>query len=134
MYAEEDKKRQEGIEAKNQAETLVYEAEKTLGEIGDKADPSMVEKVNSAKDALSEALKSDNTDDIKAKTEALMSEFQQLSQVLYQNAQAAGVGSSAAGGFDPTAGQASAGSSEADSGPAHGNVVDADFEVVDDDK
>ena len=134
MYAEEDKKRQEGIEAKNQAETLVYEAEKTLDEIGDKADPSMVEKVNSAKDALSEALKSDNTDDIKAKTEALMSEFQQLSQVLYQNAQAAGVDSSAAGGFDPTAGQASAGSSEADSGPAHGNVVDADFEVVDDDK
>ena len=134
MYAEEDKKRQEGIEAKNQAETLVYEAEKTLDEIGDKADPSMVEKVNSAKDALSEALKSDNTDDIKAKTEALMSEFQQLSQVLYQNAQAAGVDPSAAGGFDPMAGQASAGSSEADSGPAHGNVVDADFEVVDDDK
>ena len=134
MYAEEDKKRQEGVEAKNQAETLVYEAEKTLGEIGDKADPSMVEKVNSAKDALSEALKSDNTDDIKAKTEALMNEFQQLSQVLYQNAQAAGVDSSAAGGFDPTAGQASAGSSEADSGPAHGNVVDADFEVIDDDK
>lgn len=135
MYAEEDKKRQESIEAKNQGESLVYETEKTLGEIGDKADPAMVANVNSAKDALSEALKSENTDDIKAKTEALMKEFQQLSQVLYQNAQAAGADpSAAAGGFDPTAGNASAGASETASGPAHDNVVDADFEVVDDDK
>ncbi|MCR4600233.1 MAG: Hsp70 family protein, partial [Clostridia bacterium] len=135
LYAEEDKKRQESIEVRNRGESLVYETEKTLEEIGDKADPSLLAKVKSAKEALSEALKGDNTDDIKSKTEALMSEFQQLSQVLYQNAQAAGAGAGAAG-FDPTGGQASAGQAAggaASEGPSRDNVVDADF-TVDEDK
>ncbi|MGI6205714.1 MAG: molecular chaperone DnaK [Anaerovoracaceae bacterium] len=142
MYAEEDKKRKEGVEIRNNAEALVYETDKTIDDIGDKADSAALAKVKAAKEALAEALKGDNIDDIKAKTDALQTEFQQLSQILYQNAQAsgstgAGAGAGAAGagaaGFDPTGGQANAGSSQQTSDNSRDNVVDADYEVVDDD-
>lgn len=98
----------------------------------------MVSRVNIAKDALSQALQGSDVADIKAKTEALTNEFQQLSQILYQNAQAAGAdpnGANAAGGSpygDSPYGDNSGAQQSA--GPAHDNVVDADFEVVDDDK
>ncbi|MCI8284163.1 MAG: molecular chaperone DnaK [Firmicutes bacterium] len=140
MYAEEDKKRKEEIDIRNQAEAMVYETEKTLSELGDKVDAASIDKVNTAKEALNQALQGTDINDIKAKTEALTNEFQQISQILYQNAQAAGAdptGGAAGfdpnnmGGFDPTGGAAGASSS---SGPAHDNVVDADFEVVEDDK
>lgn len=137
MYAEEDKKRKEGVEVRNNAEALVYETDKTIDEIGDKADSAALAKVKSAKEALAEALKGDNIDDIKSKTETLQNEFQQLSQILYQNAQTAGAdqgaGASAAG-FDPTGGQANANAGQQTSGNGgNDNVVDADYEVVDDD-
>ncbi len=142
MYAEEDKKRKEGIDIRNQAESLVYETEKTIDELGDKVDSGSLTRVKAAKEALSQALNGTDTDDIKGKMEALQNEFQQLSQVLYQNAQAAGgaadqgpaggAGSyygGGAGGFDPTGGAAQGGSTG-----GNDNVVDADFTVVDDDK
>ncbi len=140
MYAEEDKKRKEEIDIRNQAEAMVYETEKTVDEIKDKVDASALSNLNAARDALNEALKGTDIDNIKAKTEALTNEFQQVSQILYQNAQAAGADSAGgaagagfnAGGFDPTGG--AAGGSSSASGPSHDNVVDADFEVVDDDK
>ncbi len=136
MYAEEDKKRKEAVEIRNNAEALVYQTDQTLEEIGEQADSAALAKVKNAKEALAEALKTDNVDDIKAKTDALQNEFQQLSQILYQNAQAAG-GPQGAGGFDPTGGQANAGAAggaqSADNG-GRDNVVDADYEVVDDDK
>ena len=138
MYAEEDKKRKESVEVRNNAEALVYQTDQTLEEIGDKADSAALSRVKEAKEALSEALKTDNVDDIRAKSDALQNEFQQLSQILYQNAQAAG-GPQGAGGFDPTGGQANAGfdpnagGQSSDNG-GRDNVVDADYEVVDDDK
>ena len=137
MYAEEDKKRKEEIDIRNQAEAMVYETEKTIEELGDKVDPNALAGVNAAKDALNQALQGTDAADIKAKTEALTSEFQKVSQILYQNAQAQGADQGAAGagfdpnmagGFDPTGGAANA-----SAGAAHDNVVDADFEVVDDD-
>jgi molecular chaperone DnaK len=141
MYADEDKKRKEEIDIRNQAEAMVYETEKTVDELKDKVDPSALTKVTDAKNALSQALQGTDVNDIKAKTEALTNEFQQVSQLLYQNAQAAGgaagaggfdpnMGANMGGGFDPTGGAAG----NASAGPAHDNVVDADFEVVDEDK
>ena len=136
MYAEEDKKKKEAIDVRNQGESLVYETEKTLGELGDKVTPDMLAKVNAAKDALSQALQGNDVEDIKAKTQALTNEFQQLSQILYQNAQTAGADPNAAGA---AGGSAYGGSAYTDnsgaqsSGPAHDNVVDAGFEVIDDD-
>ncbi len=97
MYAEEDKKKKEAIDVRNQGESLVYETEKTIEELGDKVTPDMLAKVNAAKDALSQALQGSDVEDIKAKTQALTNEFQQLSQILYQNAQAAGTDSNTAG-------------------------------------
>ena len=136
MYAAEDKKKKEAIDVRNQGESLVYETEKTIEELGDKVAPDMLAKVNSAKDALNQALQGTDVEDIKAKTQALTNEFQQLSQILYQNAQAAGADPNMAGAG--AAGGAYGGSAYTDnsgaqsSGPAHDNVVDADFEVVDD--
>ena len=144
QYAAEDKKRKEEIDIRNQAEAMIYQTEQTLDELKGKVDEGSLAGVNAAKDALQTALNGTDANDIKAKTEALTNEFQKVSQLLYQNAQAAGgagagagasgfdpnMGANMGGGFDSAAG-ASAGASE---GPAHDNVVDADFEVVDDDK
>ena len=137
MYAEEDKKKKESIEVKNQGESLVYETEKTIQELGDKVPADLLAKVNSAKDALSQALQGNDVEDIKAKTQALTNEFQQLSQILYQNAQSAGADPNAANGTGSAYGDSPYGDNsgaQQSSGPAHDNVVDADFEVVDDDK
>jgi molecular chaperone DnaK len=139
MYAEEDKKRKEEIDIRNQAEAMVYETEKTVDEIKDKVDPNALANVNAAKEALKHALEGTDAADIKAKTEALTSEFQKVSEIMYQNAQASGAGQGAgfdpnmAGGFDPTNGAAGSTSAGSESS-GHDNVVDADFEVVDDDK
>ncbi len=141
QYAAEDQKRKEAIDVKNQGESLVYETEKTLGELGDKVPADMVSKVTAAKEALNQALQTDNVDEIKAKTEALTTEFQQLSQVLYQNAQASGADPSAAAGGAGSAygGSAYGGSAYTDnssssaSDSAYSDAVDADFEVIDDD-
>ena len=133
MYAEEDKKRKEGVEAKNQAEAMIFETEKQLGELGDKVTADEKAKINSAKEALQEALKGDDTDDIKAKTEALTQAFYPVSSRIYQEAQAqqqaAGADGAGAAGAGPQAGADSSSSQ----GPA-GDTVNADYEVVDDDK
>ena len=131
MYAEEDKKKKEAIDVRNQGESLVYETEKTIEELGDKVTPDMLAKVNAAKDALSQALQGSDVEDIKAKTQALTNEFQQLSQILYQNAQAAGTDPNTAGAASGSAYTDNSGAQS--SGPAHDNVVDADFDVIDDD-
>ncbi len=133
-YAEEDKQKKEQIESRNRAETLIYETEKSVGELGDKVSEEEKAKINEAKDALSKALEGNNVEEIKAKTEALTNEFHAISTKLYQQAQAAGGAAgfdpnAAGGGFDPNA--AAGGKQE---GPAGDNVVDADYEVVDDNK
>lgn len=135
MYAEEDKKRKEGVEARNQAEAMIFETDKQLGELGDKVTADEKGKINSAKEALQEALKGDDVDDIKAKTEALTQAFYPVSSRIYQEAQAQqqAAGASAAGAAGAGAGAQAGADSSSSQGPA-GDTVNADYEVVDDDK
>ena len=86
-------------------------------------------KINSAKDALSSALEGNNIQEIKEKTETLTEEFHTISAKMYQQAQQA---QEAAGGFDPN--NMGGAAAEEPSEPKQDNVVDADYEVVDEDK
>ena len=135
QFAEEDKKRKEEIEERNKAENLVYETEKALKELEGKISDDEKKSVEDAKEELKKDLEANNPEDIKAKTETLTEKFHAISTKLYEQAQAAGVDPSAAG-FDPNMGAAGAGpdAGAANNGPAGDNVVDADYEVVDDDK
>ena len=103
-YAEEDKKFKEQVEVKNKAESLVYQSEKTLTEIGDKLPESDKADVNSALAKLKETLKGDSIDAIKADTDALEQAFYKLSEKLYQQTGAQGGDPNASAGFDPNAG------------------------------
>lgn len=120
----EDKKRKEAITAKNNAEALIYQAEKTVKELGDKADQGKVKEVNDAIAKLKETLKGNDTEKIKADAEALTKPLHELTEKLYQQAQQA---------------QQQAQNSGAQQGPQAGakkdkdNVVDADYKVVNDD-
>lgn len=127
-HEEEDKKRKEGIEAKNNAEALIYQAEKTVKELGDKADAAKVKEVNDAIAALKESLKGDDTAKIKAAAEALTKPLHELTEKLYQQAQQAQAQQQAGAQQGPQQGP-QAGAKKADD-----NVVDADYKVVDDDK
>ena len=124
----EDKKRKEAITAKNNAEALIYQAEKTVKELGDKADAGKVKEVNDAIAKLKETLKGNDTEKIKADAEALTKPLHELTEKLYQQAQQA------------QQAQQQAQNAGAQQGPQAGakkdkdNVVDADYKVVDDDK
>jgi len=97
-FAAEDAKRREAIDTRNQAEQLVYQSEKTLGEIGDKVSETDKQPVNDAIAKLKETLKGDNTEAIKADTEALSKAFYALSEKLYaQNGGAQGAPGADAG-------------------------------------
>ncbi len=126
-HEEEDKKRKEGIEAKNNAEALIYQAEKTIKELGDKADAAKVKEVNDAIATLKESLKGDDVEKIKKDAEALTKPLHELTEKLYQQAQAAQQAAGAQQGPQQQGPQA--GAKKADD-----NVVDADYKVVDDDK
>ena len=86
-FAEEDKNQQEAVEAKNQAENLIYQSEKTLADLGVKATEEEKAQVNSAVAKLKETVKDSDTDAIKADTEALQKEFYSISEKLYQQQQ-----------------------------------------------
>jgi molecular chaperone DnaK len=86
-FAEEDKNQQEAVEAKNQAENLIYQSEKTLADLGDKVTEEEKAQVNSAVAKLKETVKDSDTDAIKADTEALQKEFYSISEKLYQQQQ-----------------------------------------------
>lgn len=119
LHAEEDRKRKELVEAKNGADQLVYSTEKLIKDLGDKADASEVEKANEAQEKVKAAMATDNLEEINAATEALTEIVQQLSAKLYEQAAEAGQGTEDGQG-------AQDGSFKKD------NVVDADYEVVDD--
>lgn len=132
QFADEDKKKKEEVEVRNRAETLVYETEKSLKEIDASLSEEEKAKINTAKDALSRALEGTNIQEIKEKTETLTEEFHTISAKMYQQAQQAQGGE---GGFDPNMGNMGGGAAaEEDSQPRPDNVVDADYEVVDEDK
>ena len=130
-FADDDQKRREAVETRNMAESVVYQTEKLLKEQGEKVSDENKVKVQASVDALKEALKGDNDDEIKAKMEALNTEMQAISSELYSQAQAEAPQGEAAPGAD-----AGGPAGEADAGPAKddGDVIDADFEMVDDDK
>ncbi len=127
LHAEEDRKAKESIEIRNNADSLAYQCEKQLGELGDKIPGDKKAEIESAITAVREALKGDDTDAIKSAYDALQNKFQAASEELYKAAGAA------AQQPQPEAGPAGGASSEAPKGKADGDVVDAEFEVVDED-
>ena len=88
-YAEEDKKRKEAVDVKNNADNLVFQCEKALADFGDKVSAEEKAAVQPKIDALKEAAKTDNTEDIKAKTEELQKAFSDIATKVYQAAGAA---------------------------------------------
>ena len=123
-HAAEDKKQKEAIDTKNQADSFVYQAEKTIKDLGDKADKDQVAKVQAGIDKVKEALKSNDTEAIKKAMEEAQKPLYEMSAAAYQQAQAAGQG--AAGGTQ-TGAQESAKKDDDD-------VVDAEYTEVKDDK
>lgn len=129
-HADEDKKRAEGVEIKNNAENLVHQVEKQLGELGEQLPAELKSGIEGKVEAVKEALKADDLDGIKSASSELESSLQELAQA----AQAAGAaGDAGAGGPMPDVDGAGPDSEAADSSEpkkAKGKVVDA--EVVDD--
>ncbi len=118
-HAAEDKKKKEEIEVKNNAESLVYNSEKTLQEVGDKISGEEKAKVETEIDNVKKALETNDTEAIKAATEKLTTAFYEVTEKLYKQAAPSG-----AEGVDPNA----AGAQESET------VHDADYEVDADDK
>ncbi len=106
-FAEEDKKQKEAVETKNQAESLIFQCEKTLGELGDKVDASEKADVQADIDNLKNKVASGSQDEIKAAMESLQQKFYKISEKLYQkNADANGQpGAGAAGDNGASGGQ-----------------------------
>lgn len=124
-HAEEDKKKKEEVEAKNNADHMIYQTEKLLKESGDKLQPSDKSEIESKVSALKSAIDSNNTDNIKRATEELQATWSKASETLYKQGQQAG------GQQAQQQSQANETNNE-DTGRKDDSVVDADYEVVDD--
>ena len=120
-FGEEDKKRREAVETRNEAEALVYSGEKALKELGDKVDESLKEKVKKAIDEVKNAMQEDKTEKIKETSEGLQSAIFELSSAAYQaeSEQAADGGTEGAGAKEKASDE---------------DVVDADYEIIDEDE
>ncbi|MDY5231777.1 MAG: molecular chaperone DnaK [Eubacteriales bacterium] len=127
-YAAEDKKKKEEVDVRNNADSLVYQTEKTLGELGDKISSDEKASVQTEVDKLKELLKATplDTEATKTQTEAVQKSFYAISEKLYAQAQQA---QQAAGGAqgNPNGGAAQGGA------PGGDNVVDAEYTEVNDD-
>jgi molecular chaperone DnaK len=121
-HAGDDKKRRELIESKNQADALIHSTEKAMGEHGGKVGPEEKTAIEAALAALKTATQSDDAEDIKEKTNTLAQASMKLGEAMYKAQQ-----SEAAAGDAATDGASNA-------APKDDNVVDADFEEVDEDK
>ena len=128
QFAAEDAKRKEEVDIRNNGDQMVYQTEKTLEDMGDKIPAEDKSKVESALNHLKETLKGNDSAAIKSATEALTKEFYAVSEKLY------GQAGQAAGGAGPDMGGANFGGQQQGGGNAGPDVVDADYEVVDDDK
>ncbi|SEJ90750.1 molecular chaperone DnaK [Propionispira arboris] len=122
-HASEDKQHKDEVETRNNADSLVYQAEKTIKDLGDKADKTQVEKIQAAAEVVKEALKGTDLEAIKKATEELQKPLYEMSAAAYQAAEQAGA---AQGQGAPEAGQAA--------GKKDDDVVDAEYKVVDDEK
>ena len=123
-HASEDKKKKEEIEARNSAESLVYNSEKTLKDLGDKISSEEKAKVETEIDNVKKALEGTDVENIKQATERLTTAFYEISEKLYSQANAAGAGANAGANSNETAGEDQ---------PNDGNVYDADYKVEDED-
>jgi molecular chaperone DnaK len=121
-HAAEDKRKREAIEARNQADSLIYQTEKSLKEYGDKVDASEKAKIEEAVAALKKSMEGNDPEAIKRDTEALMQASHKLAEAMYAHAQAGEAG----GAGEPHAG--------AETGPKGEKVVDADFEEIKENK
>lgn len=119
-HAAEDKARKEEVEARNNADSLVYQAEKAIKDAGDKADKELVAKVQSAADQLKESLKGTDIEKIKADTEELTKPLYEMTAAMYKEEQEAA--------------QAAQGAQGAGETPNGEKIVDAEYKVVDDEK
>ena len=130
QFANEDKKRKDEVETRNHADTLVYETEKTMKELGDKIAESDKSRINAEVENVKSALNGSDSEAIKAATEKLTEvSYEVFGKIYQQQAQQNG----GAAGFDPNAGAAGSGNyggSNCSNGNVDG-VVDADYEVVD---
>ena len=126
-HAAEDKKKKEEIDVRNNADSMVYQSEKTIKDLGDKLGADDKAKVETEINAVKEALKGSDTEKIKKATEALTQAFYDISAKIYQQNPGAQGGPNPGAGFTggPGAGNAAGGQD---------NVYDADYKVVDDDK
>ena len=130
QFANEDKKRKDEVETRNHADTLVYETEKTMKELGDKIAESDKSRINAEVENVKSALNGSDSEAIKAATEKLTEvSYEVFGKIYQQQAQQNG----GAAGFDPNAGAAGSGNNGGRNS-SNGNddgVVDADYEVVD---
>jgi molecular chaperone DnaK len=131
LHAEEDKKAKESVEIRNNADNLAYQSEKQIKELGDKLPADKKTEIEGLIAKVREALKGNDNEAIQAAYTELQNKFQAASEDLYKQASAAAGGAGGAAGAGPEPhGQPQQG------GPSkqHGDVVDAEFEVVDEDK
>ena len=124
-HAEEDRKAKEAIELRNNADNLAYQVEKQLKELGDKLDEAMKKSVEDAVAKVREALKGNDNDAVKSAFDSLQAKFQEVSSELYKKASP-----QAEPGPGPSAGP----SAGAEAEKKDSDVVDAEFEMVDEDK
>ncbi len=122
-FAEADKKRREDVDTRNNADQLVFQTEKALEELGDKVSAEEKTDVQNKANALKEALKGDNMDEIKTKRDELEKVFHAIAEKVYQQAQQQAAAQQAAGQQGQAQGQPN-------NGPADDGVVDADFKEV----
>lgn len=121
-HEEEDKKHKEIIEERNKGEALIYQAQKTIKDLGDKADAEKVKEINEAITRLQETLKGEDAEKMKADAEALTKPLYEMTSKMYEAAQQQGASEAGAAQQDSQQKKKS-----------DDNVVDADYKVVDDD-
>ncbi len=125
LHAEEDKKRKELVEAKNQADSLIYATEKSIKDLGGKVDADTKGNVESEIASLKKVIEGDDLEAIKRGTESLTQASHKLAEMMYSQATAGQPGGDAAGAAGAGAGTAGTGNDKKDD-----DVVDADFEEV----
>ncbi|MCR5436926.1 MAG: molecular chaperone DnaK [Treponema sp.] len=128
-----DKAKREGVDARNEADSLIYATEKSIKDLGDKIDGAEKQKVEDAVAALKQAMQGDNTEEIKSKTEALKQASYKIAEELYKQQGAAGAQGAGPnpGDGDNTGSDAGAGSTGGASGFDKGNADDVEYEVKD---
>ena len=130
--AEADKAKRESIDAKNEADSLVYATEKSLKDLGDKVSDADKQNIEDSIAALKKALEGDDTADIKAKTESLKQASYKIAEEVYKQQAAQGAAASADQGGDANTDAASSSGDEKKSGFDKGSADDVDYEIHDD--